>query len=171
VLVLSQLPARERFLRWLVLGVGLGVVLAAASAALSGGADTPLQPWFWRRIQTPLGAVLFSARSALLEETFFRLFLIPFLVSVALRARPVRHRLELANGSAHAVQQGRQAGVLVIVAACVLSSAMFGLAHPFNPIGAVLLAPLLAIAYLWGGWESSVTAHFVANIVLFSLYY
>jgi len=168
LLVLSQLPARERFLRWLVLGVGLGVVLAAASAALSGGAE---QPWFWRRIQTPLGAVLFSARSALLEETFFRLFLIPFLVSVALRARPVRHRLELANGSAHAVQQGRQAGVLVIVAACVLSSAMFGLAHPFNPIGAVLLAPLLAIAYLWGGWESSVTAHFVANIVLFSLYY
>jgi membrane protease YdiL (CAAX protease family) len=59
----------------------------------------------------------------------------------------------------------------VIVAACVLSSAMFGLAHPFNSIGAAVLAPLLAIAYLWGGWESSVTAHFVANVILFSLYY
>jgi len=170
-LLLSQLPVRERLWRWLVLGVGLGFLLAGASAALSGGAETPLQPWFWRRIQTPLGAVLFSARSALLEETFFRLFLIPFLVSVALRARPGHHRLKLANGSALAMHEGRQAGRLVIVVACVVSSAMFGLAHPFNPIGAALLAPLLAVAYLWGGWESSVTAHFVANVVLFSFYY
>jgi len=170
-LVLSQLPSRERWVRWLLLGVGFGCVLAAASVALRGGEDAPLQPWFWRRIQTPLGAALFSARAALLEETFFRLFLIPFLVSVALRARPVRHRLKLANGSAHAVHDGRQAGVVMVVAACVLSSAMFGLAHPFNPVGAVLLAPLLAIAYLWGGWESSVTAHFVANVIVFSIYY
>lgn len=170
-LILSELSARERWARWLLLGVGLGCALAAASIALGGGAETPLQPWFWRRIQTPLGAVLFSARAALLEETFFRLFLIPFLVSVALRARPVRDRLELANGSAHAVREGRQAGVLLVIAACALSSAMFGLAHPFNPLGAVVLAPLLAIAYLWGGWESSVTAHFIANVILFSLYY
>jgi len=171
LLVLSELPARERLRRWLLLGVGLGFVLAAASVALGGGAETPLQPWFWRRIQTPLGVALFSARAALLEETFFRLFLIPFLVSVALRARPVRHRLKLANGSAHAVREGRQAGVLVIVVACGVSSVMFGLAHPFNPLGAVVLAPLLAVAYLWGGWESSVTAHCIANVVLFSLYY
>ncbi len=170
-LALSQLSSRERLVRWLFLGVGLGTVLAAASVALSGGAETPLQPWFWRRIQTPLGAALFSARAAMLEETFFRLFLIPFLVSVALRARPVRHRLELANGSAQAVHADRQAGALVVVIACLVSSAMFGLAHPFNPLGAVVLAPLLAIAYLWGGWESSVTAHFIANVILFSLYY
>lgn len=171
LLLLSQLPAVERWLRWLLLGVGLGFVLAAASVALSGGAETPLQPWFWRRIQTPLGAALFSARAALLEETFFRLFLVPFLVSVALRARPGSHRLELSNGSARAVQEGRQAGPRMILAACVLSSVMFGLAHPFNPVGAVVSAPLLAVAYLWGGWESSVTAHFIANMVLFSLYY
>lgn len=170
-LVLSELPTRERWVRWLLFGVGFGGVLAAASIALGGDAETPLQPWFWRRIQTPLGAVLFSARAALLEETFFRLFLIPFLMSVALRARPVRYRLELANGSAHTVQEGHQAGVWLVIAACAVSSAMFGLAHPFNPLGAVVLAPVLAIAYLWGGWESSVTAHFIANVILFSLYY
>lgn len=171
LLVLSQLPARERLLRWMVFGVGLGLVLAAASVALRGDAETPLQPWFWRRIQTPLGAALFSARAALLEETFFRLFLIPFLVSVVLRARSVRTRAEVANGRAQVVQERRQASAIVIIAACALSSAMFGLAHPFNSIGAAVLAPLLAIAYLWGGWESSVTAHFVANVILFSLYY
>lgn len=171
LLVLSQLPLRARIGRWLLLGVGLGLVLAAASMALSSGVETPLRPWFWRRIQTPLGAALFSARAALLEETFFRLFLIPFLVSVATRVRPARHRLELANGSAQAVREGSRAGVLVIAGACVLSSLMFALAHPFNPIGAALLGPLLAVAYLWGGWESSTTAHFVANMILFSVYY
>jgi len=171
LLALSQLPWRERVARWVVLGLGLGVVLALASIALSRGAEAPLQPWFWRRIQTPVGAALFSARAALLEETFFRLFLIPFLVSVALRARPVRHRLKLAGGSARAVHDRAQAGTLLIIVACALSSVMFGLAHPFNPVGAVLLGPLLAIAYLWGGWESAVTAHFVANSILFVVYY
>ena len=169
-LVLSQLPLRERLLRWLLLGVGLGFVLAAASVALSSGAAGP-RPWFWRLIQTPLGATMFSARTALLEETFFRLFLIPFLVSVAMRARPAHYRLRLARGSGRAVQEGRRAGLPTIVAACVLSSAMFGLAHPFNPLGALVSAPVLACAYLWGGWESAVTAHFLANVILFSFYY
>ena len=171
LLCLSTLDTRSRLVRWVILGVGLGFVLAGASVLLSGGADSPLQPWFWRRIQTPLGVALFSARAALLEETFFRLFLIPFLVSVALRSRAPRHRLELRSGNARATRAAVVAGPLLILLACTMSSAMFGLAHPFNPVGAVALAPLLAVAYLWGGWESSVTAHFVANMILLQFYY
>lgn len=170
-LVLSSISWPQRAGRWLVLGVGLGLVMAAASVALSGGAEAPLQPWFWRRIQTPLGAALFSARAALLEETFFRLFMIPFLASVAMRARPRRQRLKLRSGPAEATREAASAGPLLVTAACVLSSLMFAIAHPFNPLGAVALAPLLAVAYLWGGWESSVTAHFFTNMILFQFYY
>lgn len=171
LLVLSRLPARERWVRWLGLGVGLGILLAAASVALSSGAGSAMRPWFWERIQTPLGTVVLSARAALLEETFFRLFLIPFLVSIVVRARPARHRLRLVDGSARAVRNDADPGMLVLLAAVLVSSAMFGLAHVFNPAAAAMLAPMLAVAYLWGGWESAVTAHFVADMILFSWYY
>jgi membrane protease YdiL (CAAX protease family) len=171
LLVLSDATPREQVVRWLALGLGMGVCLAVASVALTRGSEAPLQPWFWRRIQTPIGAALFSARAALLEETFFRLFLIPFLISVTLRMRPVRHRLTLGGGTARAVREPAQARPAMLWIVCVLASLMFGLAHPFNPLGAVLLGPLLAIAYLWGGWESAVTAHFVANAILFAVYY
>jgi len=171
LLALSCLTGRQRLARWGLLGIGLGGALAAASVALSGGADSPLQPWFWRPIQTPLGAVLFSARAALLEETFFRLFLIPLLVSLAMRGRPVRYRLQLTGGNAQAVQDRAPVSGTVVLVATVLSSGLFGLAHPFNPVGAMMLAPTLAVAYLWGGWESAVTAHFTANLLLFSFFY
>ncbi len=171
LLVLADESPRARAFRWLVFGCGFTLLLAAGSVALSGGAETPLQPWFWRRIQTPGGAALFSARAALLEETFFRLFLIPFLVSVALRFRPRRYRLRLRDGTAKAITEHPVAGTQLVLVACAIASAMFGLAHPFNPLGAIVLGPLLAISYLWGGWESAVTAHFGANMLLFQFYY
>lgn len=171
LLSLADEPIGHRLMRWCVFGLGLGLLLAGGSVALSGGADTPLQPWFWRRIQTPGGAALFSARAALLEETFFRLFLIPFLASVALRMRPRRHRLRLREGTAQAVIDRPVASPVLIAVVVLVSSLMFGVVHPFNPVGAVLLGPLLAVAYLWGGWESAVTAHFLANMILFQFYY
>ena len=171
LLILSPLPALTRWTRWGIYGVGIGIVLCIGSIMLSSGETVALRPWFWRRIQTPLGTVLFSARAALLEETFFRLFMIPFLVSIVVRMRPHRYQLRLEGGAARAVTMKPKPSRWVIAAAVLISSLLFGLAHPFNPVPAMLLAPLLAVSYLRGGLESAVTAHFIANMILFSVYF
>lgn len=160
----------------LIWGFGVGVLLAIASVLLSGGAAADgapaLQPWFWRRIQTPTGVALFAARAALLEESFFRLFLIPCLVAVVQRTRRPRYRFSMRGGRARIRQEEMaEPPVWVIAAAVVASSLMFGLAHPFGPVAAVALAPLLALSYLRGGWESAVSAHFLANWLVFTFYF
>lgn len=171
LLVLSPLPARTRWIRWAVYGVGVGLLLCIGSIVLSGGDSVALRPWFWRRIQTPLGTALFSARAALLEETFFRLFMIPFLVSIVVRLRPRKHCLRLQDGAARVITTRPKPGRPTVAAAVLISSVLFGLAHPFDPVPAMLLAPLLALSYLRGGWESAVTAHMIANLIVFSVYF
>jgi len=171
LLVLSPLPARMRWIRWAVYGVGVGLLLCIGSIVLSGGDSVALRPWFWRRIQTPLGTALFSARAALLEETFFRLFMIPFLVSIVVRLRPRKHRLRLQDGAARVITTRPKPSRPTVAAAVLISSVLFGLAHPFDPVPAMLLAPLLALSYLRGGWESAVTAHMIANLIVFSVYF
>ncbi len=171
LLILSRLPVRTRWARWAVYGVGVGLLLWVGNIVLSGGGSEALRPWFWRRIQTPVGTTLFSARAALLEETFFRLFMIPFLVSIVMRMRPSQYRLRLEGGTARAITAPREPSGWMIAAAVLISSVLFGLAHPFSPLPAMLLAPLLAVSYLRGGWESAVTAHFIANMIVFSAYF
>lgn len=171
LLILSPLPTRTRWMRWAVYGVGVGLLLCLGSIVLSGGDGVALRPWFWRRIQTPLGTALFSARAALLEETFFRLFMIPFLVSIVVRMRPRKYRLRLQGGAARIITTRPEPNRWVVGAAVLVSSVLFGLAHPFGPVPAMLLAPLLTVSYLRGGWESAVTAHIIANVVVFSVYF
>ncbi len=171
LLILSELPVRTRWTRWAIYGVGVGLLLWIGNIVLSGGGGEALRPWFWRRIQTPLGTVLFSARAALLEETFFRLFMIPFLVSIVMRMRPPQYRLRLQGGAARAITSKPEPSRWLIASATLISSVLFGLAHPFSPVPAMLLAPLLAVSYLRGGWESAVTAHFIANVIVFSVYF
>lgn len=171
LLVLAPLSAGERWRRILVWGVAMGVVLAVASVLLAGAGGPALRPWYWQRIQTLAGTTLFAARGALLEEAFFRLFLIPFLVSMVVRARAPRYRVRLREGRASIRQDPRQPGVWVVPAAVLLSSLLFGLAHPGNPLAAMTLAPGLAVAYLRGGWESAALAHFLANWLVFTIYF
>lgn len=173
LLVLSSAAPADRLRRLLVYGIGIGIALSVASFWLAGDQAEVLRPWFWQRIQTPLDRLLFSARAAFLEETFFRLFLIPFLVSLAVRSRLPRHRLRRHGGGLQATRlEGRRASPLLVLGAVAISSGLFGLVyHPFNPVSAMLLAPLLALAYLRGGWESAVLAHLVSNWLVFSVYF
>lgn len=170
LLVLSSASGRERLARLAIYGLGIGLVLSVGSLLLATEQGAALRPWYWRRIQTPLDSLLFSARAAFLEETFFRLFLIPFLVSLAVRTGP-RYRVRLRNGSLHASRERRRASTPLLLGAVLVSSVLFGLAHPFNPVTAMVLAPLLALAYLGGGWESAVLAHMLSNWLVFSLYF
>ena len=171
LLILSPLPARTLWTQWAIYGVGVGLLLCMGSIVLSGGEGVALRPWFWRRIQTPLGTALFSARAALLEETFFRLFMIPFLVSILVRMRPRQHGLRLEGGAARAITTQAQSSRWMVVTAVLISSVLFGVAHPFSPVPAMVLSLLLAVSYLRGGWESAVTAHFIANVIVFSVYF
>lgn len=174
-LLLESLSGSQRWLRLLVHGVGMGVLVSLASVALAGSGEAGvLRPWFWRQIQSPAGATLMAARSALLEESFFRLFLIPFLVSVLLRAGSRRYRLRVRHGSAQMSEtrpERPEASRWVVLCAVLGSSFLFGLAHVFNPVPAMLLGPFFAHSYLRGGWESAVLAHFVANWLVFVFYF
>jgi hypothetical protein len=176
LMVLSGRPWGDQVRSLLLYGVGGGLLLAVGSVILSGagaGQGAPaLQPWFWRRIQTPTGVALFAARAAVLEESFFRLFLIPCLVAVVQRTRRPRYQVSMRGGRARIRQEeAAERPAWVVAAAVVASSLMFGLAHPFGPLAAVALGPLLALAYLRGGWESAVSAHFLANWLVFTFYF
>lgn len=171
-LLLQNLSRSQRWIRLLVHGVGMGVLLSLASVALAGSGEAGvLRPWFWRQIQSPAGAAMMAARSALLEESFFRLFLIPFLISVMLRVGRNRYRLRVRHGSAHISETRPEASRWLVLWAVLGSSFLFGLVHVFNPVPAMLLGPFLAYSYLRGGWESAVLAHFVANWLVFVFYF
>lgn len=172
LLMLSAAGPGERLRRLAMYGLGIGVLVSLVSLLLTGDQGAVLRPWFWRRIQTPVDTLLFSARAAFLEETFFRLFLIPFLGSMAVRTRRPRYRLRLRDGTVRATRTAeRRLSLPLLLGAVAGSSLLFGLAHPFNPLSAILLAPLLALAYLRGGWESAVLAHLVSNWLVFSVYF
>ncbi len=162
----------HRLVEPVAVGLAVGLLVSAASVALAGGdVDQPWRPWFWRRIQTPGGAALLAGHAAVVEETFFRLFLIPFVVSLVQRLRPRRLRLRVRDGRARVSAPAAARPRAAVAAAVVVSSLLFGLAHPFNALPAALLAPLLAYAYLRAGVEAAVLAHFLADMVVFVLYF
>lgn len=170
LLSFGPLPPKARLRRLAIYGLGMGLVLSVALVWIAGPAGTALRPWFWARIQTPTARGLFAANAALVEETFFRLFLIPLIVSLILRGRPHRFQLRLSDGSAKAVHHRPRTRPWMVFIAVVVSSVLFGLAHRYtNPLPAMFLGPLLAVSYLRGGWESAVIAHFLANFLVFSL--
>ena len=175
LLMLSALNMRQRGIRLAIYGILLGVGISLASGLLYfATAGDARGPWYFERVQNPFGMVMLSARAAFLEETFFRLFAIPFLVSVAMRLRfgwrprfP-GHR----SGSASSDPCSRtKPSKPMIAGAVTVSAALFAIAHPFNPWPAFGFGILLGISYLKGGWESAVAAHFVANLLVFAALY
>lgn len=151
-------------------GLG-GAAIAAANGALYGSrATAPLQPprFIAEHLETVWGTLLLAARAALLEETFFRLFAIPFLAAVSMRLlqgwRP-RFPFERHDDAPTPVPTA------VVVVAVALSAALFGLAHPYSPVPAFAFGLVLGWIYLRGGWESAVLAHFLANVLVFAAFY
>ncbi len=171
-LLARPMKTRDRMAKLLAHGVATGLVLSVASVALAGPVEGGvLRPWFWRQIQTPGGVLLLSANAALLEESFFRLFLIPFMVSIVARMQRHRFSVRVRGGRAHVTHTRPEPSKWVIFGAVLVSSVLFGLAHVFNPVAAMLLGPFLAHSYLRGGWESAVLAHFVADLVVLGFYF
>lgn len=171
LLMLRSEPAARRWGRLLLWGGGLGLLMSVASSALTvDPSNSALRPWFLRPVETPWDNFLLSAKAAVLEETFFRLFLIPFLVSMAMRAGRPRFRLRLEDCSAQAEIEPARRARWMVVAALVASALLFGGVHPFNPVPAVVFGTALGMAFLKGGWESAVLAHFLANYLVFSAF-
>jgi hypothetical protein len=169
-LLFFDLPARRKWARFLGYGMGLGVLIYLTNRAVYLTSTTqPLRPWYVANIDSHLGLFVLAARSALLEETFFRLFAIPFLASLVMRAiygwRPqITFNLKKAPEPAVVTDPPRS----VIVVAVVASALLFGLHHPFYPLPAVAFGLTLGVIYLRAGWESAVVAHFLGNYLLFA---
>ena len=167
-LLLSPLSSRRRWLRFAVYGVGVGVFISLTSGALHlTTRATPFGPSIVYAIDGHLKVLTLSARAALAEETMYRLFAIPFLVSLAMRFYGWRPRFGFEPGPLappDAVRPPRR----LVLAALVISALFFGLAHATNPLAATAFGLLLGFSYLRGGWESAVTAHFLGDYLLFA---
>lgn len=168
-LLLSPLTWRRRGLRFLLYGVGMGLAIYGVNRILyAGTVSNPLRPWYLANLEGPADLLLLSARSALLEETLFRLFAIPFLVSLGMRVGyGWRPRFGFESPGEERADSMVPPRVLVVTAV-LLSALFFSLAHPFNPLPALVFGLVLGVVYLRGGWESAVTAHFLGNYLLFS---
>ena len=176
-LLVAPMSWRRRLLRFSSYGILAGLLMALASALTSlPVADSTLRPWFMRGVDSFGDVVVLSTRAALLEETLFRLFAIPFLVSVLMRWnhqwRP-RFALRFRDGEAKATVGGTspKPSPEAVALAIVGSALLFGLSHPFNPLPAILFGLVLGVCYLRGGWESAVTAHLLSNCIVFSSLY
>ncbi len=166
-LLLSPLSSRRRWLRFAVYGVGVGVLISVTSGALHlTTRASPFGPSTVYAIDGHLKVFTLSARAALAEETMYRLFAIPFLVSLAMRFYGWRPRFGFEDGPLAPSDSERPPHGLVL-AALLISALFFGLAHGTSPVGATGFGLLLGFAYLRGGWESAVTAHFLGNYLLF----
>jgi hypothetical protein len=169
-LLFFDLPARRRWTRFAGYGLGLGVLIYLTNRAVYLTSTTqPLRPWYVANIDSQLGLFVLAARSAVLEETFFRLFAIPFLASLVMRAiygwRPhISFDRKVAAEPIAVAEPPRS----VIVFAVVASALLFGLHHPLYPLPAVAFGLTLGVIYLRAGWESAVVAHFLGNYLLFA---
>jgi len=165
-----DLPAGRRWLRFLGYGIGLGIVIYLTNRAvyLTSTAE-PMRPWYVANIDSHLGLFVLAARSALLEETFFRLFGIPFIASLVMRAiYGWRPRISFDRKRLSPPEDGVDTPLLVLVLSVIASALLFGLHHPFYPLPAVAFGLTLGVVYLRAGWESAVVAHFLGNYLLFA---
>ena len=167
-LLLSELSRRQRWLRYLIYGIGGGLLVYLTNSALYLTAESAeFRPAQVYNLDNELKVFALSARAALSEETMYRLFAIPFLVSLGMRFygwRP-RFRFELlaSKSSTEAVRPPQ----IIVLAAMLCSALLFGMAHTNNPVAAFMFGLLLGVSFLRGGWESAVTAHFLGNYLLF----
>lgn len=165
-----DLPISRRWSRFLGYGVGLGILIFLTNRAVYlTSTARPLRPWYVANIDSHVGLFVLAARSALLEETFFRLFGIPFIISLVMRAfYGWRPRMSLDRGIVSDPVDGMDPPRPVLVLAVVASALLFGLHHPFYPLPAVAFGLTLGVIYLRAGWESAVVAHFLGNYLLFA---
>lgn len=170
-LLLAPISPRRRWLRFAVFGVGTGVLIYLTNNFLLTTTGAGFERTGVYRLDTQLEVFALSARAALSEETMFRLFAIPFLVSIGMRFYGWRPRFGFeAEPRTEAAEPMRTPRRLVTIALLV-SALMFGLAHETNLPAASAFGVILGIAYLRGGWESAVTAHFLGNYLLFAELY
>lgn len=167
-LLLSQLSRHERWLRYLIYGIGGGFFIYLTNGALYLTAETAeFRPAQVYSLDNGLQVFTLSARAALAEETMYRLFAIPFLVSVGMRFYGWRPRFRFKSLSWRAPADAVRPPQMMVLAAILVSAVLFGMAHTNNPVAASMFGVLLGVSFLRGGWESSVTAHFLGNYLLF----
>jgi hypothetical protein len=168
-LLLAPISARRRWWHFFVFGVGTGVFIYLTNGALYlTTAGAPFQPTSVYDLDSHLKVFALSARAAFSEETMFRLFAIPFLVSIGMRFYGWRPSFGFESGPKAPPLQPVRTPRRLVMAALIVSAFLFGLAHETNPMAATMFGMVLGIAYLRGGWESAVTAHFLGNYLLFA---
>lgn len=168
-LLLAPISPRRRWLRFSVFGIGTGMLIYLTNSFLyltTAGAGIDRTTVY--DLDTHLEVFALSARAALSEETLFRLFAIPFLVSIGMRFYGWRPRFGFEIEPPAAASEPLRAPRRLVVIALLVSALMFGLAHETNLLAASVFGVVLGVAYLRGGWESAVTAHFLGNYLLFA---
>lgn len=170
-LLLSPLSARRRWWRFAVYGVGMGLFIWLTNDLYlsTAGAPPRLTPVY--NLDSHLKVFALAARSALSEETMFRLFAIPFLASIGMRLYGWRPSFGFESGPGAPPRDPVRTPRRLVVISLIVSAFMFGMAHSSNPVFASVFGIVLGISYLRGGWESAVTAHFLGNYLLFARLY
>lgn len=167
-LLLSELSGRQRWRRYFVYGVGGGLLIYLTNSALYLTTESAeFRPAQVYNLDNELKVFALSARAALSEETMYRLFAIPFLVSLGMRFYGWRPRFGFELLPTKSPTEPVRPPRIMVLAAMLCSALLFGLAHSNNPVAAFMFGLLLGISFLRGGWESAVTAHFLGNYLLF----
>tara|TARA_Y100001001_G_C7999711_1_gene305831 strand:- start:552 stop:1211 length:660 start_codon:yes stop_codon:yes gene_type:complete len=167
-LLLSELSRRQRWLRYLIYGIGGGLLICLTNSALYLTAESAeFRPAQVYNLDNELKVFALSARAALSEETMYRLFAIPFLVSLGMRFYGWRPRFRFELLASKSSTEGVRPPRIMVLAAMLCSALLFGMAHTNNPVAAFTFGLLLGVSFLRGGWESAVTAHFLGNYLLF----
>ncbi len=170
-LLLSPLSSRRKWLRFAVYGIGSGILIYLTNGWYLTIAGDPILPDPVHDLDNHLKVFTLSARAAFSEEMMFRLFAIPFLVSLGMRIYGWRPRFgfgpELSAQPAAPLRVPRR----LVLIALLVSALMFGVAHGTDPVAASMFGLVLGVAFLRGGWESAVTAHFLGNYLLFARIY
>ena len=170
-LLLSPLSGRRKWLRFAVYGVGTGFLIYLTNGLYLEITGAPFRPGPVYGLDNHLEVFTLSARAAFSEETMFRLFAIPFLVSLGMRFYGWRPRFGFESGFSTQPAVPMQPPKRLVLIALLVSALMFGVAHGTNPVAASVFGLVLGVAFLRGGWESAVTAHFLGNYLLFAGYY
>jgi len=167
-LVLAPISSRRRWARFAVYGIGGGILIYLTNSFYLTTVAAPFRPPPLYVLDSHLKVFSLSARAALSEETMFRLFAIPFLVSLGMRFYGWRPRFGFESGPAAPPAEPARTPRRMVMVALILSAFIFGMAHEADPIAATGFGLLLGITYLRGGWETAVTAHFLGNYLLFA---